>query len=172
MAKYTHPELRERLKEEIKNSSKGGRKGQWSARKAQLLTQAYEKHGGGYVGEKDERQKHLEKWTEEDWQTRDGKTRARRGDTTERYLPKEAWEELSEEEKDRTERRKERGSRRGQQFVSNAPAAKEASRRARRGRLEDRTKKDLYRRAQKLDISGRSKMNKPQLVDAIRAANR
>ena len=31
--KYTHPELRERIKEEIKASSKGGKEGQWSARK-------------------------------------------------------------------------------------------------------------------------------------------
>ena len=45
--KYTHPELREKIKEEIKASDKGGEKGQWSARKSQLLTQEYEKQGGG-----------------------------------------------------------------------------------------------------------------------------
>ena len=44
--KYTHPELRERIKEEIKASDKGGKEGQWSARKSQLLTQEYEKQGG------------------------------------------------------------------------------------------------------------------------------
>jgi hypothetical protein len=32
--KYTDPELRERIKEEIKDSDKGGKKGQWSARKS------------------------------------------------------------------------------------------------------------------------------------------
>jgi hypothetical protein len=31
--KYTDPDLRERIKEEIKASDKGGMKGQWSARK-------------------------------------------------------------------------------------------------------------------------------------------
>ena len=45
---YTHPELRERLKEEIKAGDRGGAPGKWSARKSQLLTQEYEKQGGGY----------------------------------------------------------------------------------------------------------------------------
>jgi plasmid stabilization system protein ParE len=35
--------------------------------------------------------------------------------------------------------------------------------------LEDRTKQELYNRAQELDIAGRSKMNKSQLIEAIRA---
>jgi len=67
--KYTHPELRERIKEEIKASDKGGKEGQWSARKSQLLTQEYKKQGG-YKGEKNQSQKDLEEWTEEDWQTK------------------------------------------------------------------------------------------------------
>ncbi len=41
---------------------------QWSARKSQLLVKEYEKAGGSYKGEKDEYQKHLERWTEEEWQ--------------------------------------------------------------------------------------------------------
>ncbi len=49
--KYAHPDLREEIKEEIKAPDKGGRPGQWSARKSQLLTQEYEKRGGGYKGE-------------------------------------------------------------------------------------------------------------------------
>jgi len=32
----------------IKAGSKGGRAGQWSARKAQMLARAYKKAGGGY----------------------------------------------------------------------------------------------------------------------------
>ena len=32
----------------IKAGSKGGRPGQWSARKAQMLASAYKKAGGGY----------------------------------------------------------------------------------------------------------------------------
>lgn len=34
--------------------------------------------------------------------------------------------------------------------------------------LEDRSKQELYNRAKELDIEGRSKMNKGELVDAIR----
>ena len=45
---YTKPELRERLKNQIKAGFKGGKPGQWSARKAQLLASEYKKAGGGY----------------------------------------------------------------------------------------------------------------------------
>ncbi|HXV81033.1 MAG TPA: Rho termination factor N-terminal domain-containing protein [Candidatus Binatia bacterium] len=34
--------------------------------------------------------------------------------------------------------------------------------------LEERSKRELYNRAQELDIEGRSKMNKGQLIKAIR----
>ena len=124
--KYTDPELRERIKEEIKASDKGGKPGQWSARKSQLLTKEYEKRGGGYTGDKDESQKNLEKWTEEDWQTQEGDSRARSGDETARYLPKEAWEKLSDDEKRETENKKREGSRQGQQHVANTEKANEA----------------------------------------------
>ena len=45
---YTKPSLRKRLFEQIKAGGKGGKPGQWSARKAQMLAQAYKKSGGGY----------------------------------------------------------------------------------------------------------------------------
>ena len=128
--KYTHPELRERIKEEIKASDKGGEKGQWSARKSQLLTQEYEKQGGGYKGEKGQSQKDLEKWTEEEWQTREGDANARGEGETKRYLPKKAWENMSEEEKEETERKKREGSKQGKQYVSNTDEAKEARKEA------------------------------------------
>lgn len=120
---YTHPGLRENVKEEIKASDKGGRKGQWSARKSQLLTREYERRGGGYKGEKGESQKNLEKWTDEEWQTREGDAKARQDEgETKRYLPKEAWENMSEEEKKRE------GSKKGRQYVSNTEEAREARR--------------------------------------------
>jgi len=124
--KYTDPELREEIKDEIKQSDKGGRPGQWNARKSQLLTQEYEKRGGGYKGDKDESQKNLEKWTEEEWQTQDGASRARSGDETARYLPKEAWEKLSEDEKRETEKKKREGSKQGRQHVANTERARQA----------------------------------------------
>ena len=45
---YTKPSLRKRLFNEIKASGKGGKPGQWSARKAQLLARRYKAAGGGY----------------------------------------------------------------------------------------------------------------------------
>lgn len=125
--KYTDPELREGLKEEIKGSDRGGKPGQWSARKSQLLAHEYEKRGGGYKGEKDDSQKHLEQWTGEQWQTKDGDAKARGDDgETSRYLPREAWENMNEEEKKETERKKREGSRQGKQHVDNTDEAKKA----------------------------------------------
>tara|TARA_E500000318_G_scaffold59747_1_gene55435 strand:- start:2638 stop:2820 length:183 start_codon:yes stop_codon:yes gene_type:complete len=45
---YTKPSMRKRLFSKIKAGSKGGKPGQWSARKAQLLASEYKKKGGGY----------------------------------------------------------------------------------------------------------------------------
>ena len=45
---YTKPEMRKRMFSAIKAGSKGGKPGQWSARKAQLLASRYKKAGGGY----------------------------------------------------------------------------------------------------------------------------
>src|SRR5829696_5043839 len=128
--KYTHPELREEIKEEIKASDKGGKEGQWSARKSQLLTREYEKRSGGYKGEKGESQKNLEKWTEEEWQTSEGDAEARQHGETKRYLPNNAWENMSEEEKEETERKKREGSKQGQQYVENTDEAKQARKEA------------------------------------------
>ena len=45
---YTKPTMRKRLFNKIKAGSKGGKPGQWSARKAQMLAKQYEAAGGGY----------------------------------------------------------------------------------------------------------------------------
>jgi len=45
---YTKPTMRKNLFNKIKAGSRGGRKGQWTARKAQLLASEYRKKGGGY----------------------------------------------------------------------------------------------------------------------------
>ena len=45
---YTKPTMRKRLFESIKARSKGGKPGQWSARKAQMLAKRYKEKGGGY----------------------------------------------------------------------------------------------------------------------------
>jgi len=46
---YTQPDKRKRLFNKIKAGGKGGKPGQWSARKAQMLAKAYKDSGGGYT---------------------------------------------------------------------------------------------------------------------------
>lgn len=48
--------------------------------------------------------------------------------STERYLPKSAWAELSPEERERTDEKKKRESRKGKQFVANTDRARKARR--------------------------------------------
>ncbi len=125
---YTDPKLRDRLKAEITAGDKGGKPGQWSARKAQLLAHEYEKAGGDYKNgekKKTESQRHLDSWTEEDWKTSDGKPADREGGTT-RYLPDKAWEELTPAQKKATNDKKQAGSNQGKQFVANTEDAKTA----------------------------------------------
>ena len=45
---YTKPTMRKRLFNKILRGTKGGRAGQWSARKAQMLARQYKAKGGGY----------------------------------------------------------------------------------------------------------------------------
>ena len=108
---------------------KGGHPGQWSARKAQLVAHEYVAEGGGYKHPRNEAQEHLKEWGDEHWHTADGKP-AIQGDTTHRYLPDKAWQELSPEEQKATDEAKVRGSHEGKQFVPNTDKAKEARKHA------------------------------------------
>jgi len=45
---YTKPTMRKNLFNKIKREGKGGKPGQWSARKAQMLAKLYKAKGGGY----------------------------------------------------------------------------------------------------------------------------
>jgi hypothetical protein len=115
---YTKPELRERIKNRIMAGSQGGKPGQWSARKAQLVAQAYKKAGGGYSGSKTTKQKSLSKWTKEDWGTKSGKPSTQGAKATgERYLPKKARAALSASEYAKTTAAKRTGTKQGKQFV-------------------------------------------------------
>ncbi len=112
---YTNPALRERIKKRIMASSKGGKPGQWSARKAQLVSLEYKKAGGGYSGAKTKAQSSLSKWTKEEWGTKSGKPSLKTG---ERYLPKMARKALSAKEYAATSQKKREGMRKGKQFVA------------------------------------------------------
>jgi len=128
---YSKPALRKRIVAAVKAGTKGGKAGQWSARKAQLAAQRYEKAGGGYTGSRTRAQQSLGKWTKEKWRTSDGKPAIRDSGTT-RYLPEKAWNQLSSSQKQATNRKKLQASRKGKQFVANTKAAKTAGRKARR----------------------------------------
>jgi len=120
---YTKPSLRERIKDRIMAGSKGGKPGQWSARKAQLLAQQYKKSGGGYSGSKTKAQSSLSKWTKEEWGTKSGKPSTQGPKATgERYLPKKARESLSSKEYAATSRAKREGMKKGKQFVKQPKA--------------------------------------------------
>jgi UTP:GlnB (protein PII) uridylyltransferase len=129
---YTKPEARERIKNRIMAGSKGGNPGQWSARKAQLLTQAYEKAGGGYSGAKTEKQKSLSKWTKEKWGTKSGKPSTQGSKATgERYLPEKARKSLTAAEYAATTKAKREGTKAGKQFVKQPKAIANKTRRSR-----------------------------------------
>ena len=168
--KYTKPDLRRKIKQEIMESDKGGKPGQWSARKSQLLVQEYEKQGGGYKGEKDESAHSLEEWTEQNWQTQEGDENARKNNQTKRYLPQEVWERLSEEEKQEVEEKKQSASQKGEQYAEWTTAVKRVMREMQHSDDSQLTKRELYQKAQELDIEGRSKMDKSQLYEAIEEA--
>ncbi|KAI1608574.1 hypothetical protein EDD37DRAFT_653815 [Exophiala viscosa] len=160
--KYTDPKLREDVKEEIQQGDKGGAPGQWSARKAQMMAKEYKARGGDYTTpkeDKDESQKHLDKWTEEEWQTKEGSAHAKQKDGTQkRYLPKKAWEEMNEEEKEETEKKKQEGSKEGHQFVQNTPRAKSARKNAHEdGDQEDEKKGEDQKDASKRNTRSSTK---------------
>jgi len=74
MSNYTKPGLRKRIVARVKAGSKGGKPGQWSARKAQIVAQRYKKAGGGYKKSgPTKKQKSLKKWTGQKWRTASGR---------------------------------------------------------------------------------------------------
>jgi len=58
-------------------------------------------------------QKSLKKWTAQKWRTSSGKKSAGKR----RYLPDAAWNAMSQEEKDATNKAKAEGNEEGEQFV-------------------------------------------------------
>lgn len=161
-AKKSDPALWEKVKEEVTAGDKGGKPGQWSARKAQMAVQEYKHEGGGYQGRKSE-DNHLVQWEEEDWGTKSGKPS---GETGERYLPKEARESLTPAEYKRTTAKKRRDSRKGLQHSAQPKDVAEKTAEARHHGGEE-SKAELYRRAKAKDIPGRSKMTRDELKAAL-----
>ena len=111
-AKKSNPGKWKRIVAAVKAGSKGGRPGQWSARKAQLATKRYKKSGGGYSGAR-KSSNSLSKWSKQKWRTSDGS----KSEGKKRYLPDAAWKALSPAEKRATNRAKAAGNKKGKQFV-------------------------------------------------------
>jgi len=159
-AKKTDPALWQKIKDKIERGSKGGKPGQWSARKAQLAVHDYKAAGGGYKGEKSP-DNHLKQWSDEDWGTKSGESSAKTG---ERYLPQKARASLDEKEYARTTAKKRADTRKGKQFSAQPAdiAAKTAD-----ARLHSLPVTELRKRAAAHAIAGRARMRKSELVAAL-----
>lgn len=127
-ARRTRPALWNEVVREVTAGSKGGRPGEWSARKAQLAVALYKAAGGGYVGAKSPKNS-LARWTRERWGTKSGRASLATG---ERYLPAAAIAALSDAEYAATTRAKRAGLRRGEQFTPQPPGIAAKTRRYRK----------------------------------------
>lgn len=159
-AKKSDPKLWEKVKEEVTEGDKGGKPGQWSARKAQLAVHDYKAEGGEYEGKKTA-DNHLSQWTKEEWGTKSGRES---GKTGERYLPEKAREALSDDEYKRSSEKKRADTRKGRQH-SAQPA--DVARKTAAARHGGATRESLMQEARKAGIAGRSKMKKAELEAAL-----
>jgi hypothetical protein len=171
-AEKTDPALWEKVKDKVTQGDRGGRPGQWSARKAQLAVHLYKQQGGGYAGPKDPGN-HLRKWTKEDWGTASGEKSSVTG---ERYLPKRTRAHLSKAEYAKTTAKKKADTSKGRQFSAQPKAIGKKTARDRRPAVGSKsnesefgflTRVDLVRRAADAGIAGRSRMSKAQLLNAL-----
>ena len=112
--------VRNRIFKRILAKAQDGTKaGQWSARKAQSLTESYEKamkRKGKTAykgGKKTKSQKSLKKWGDQKWTTKSGKKSSKTG---ERYLPEKAIKALSDKEYKETSDKKRKDTKKGKQF--------------------------------------------------------
>ncbi|MBM3281702.1 MAG: hypothetical protein FJY91_03170 [Candidatus Harrisonbacteria bacterium] len=107
------PKFAKRTKEELWKHCKEEavlKMGKFSARAMQYAVKLYKERGGGYIGEKTDKNS-LVKWTQEDWGYV-GKAKHSR------YLPKKAREHLTVGEKIATDRAKNKGTKAGMQWVA------------------------------------------------------
>ena len=158
-ARRSDPALWEQVKRGVIAGDKGGAPGQWSARKAQLAVQVYKRRGGGYEGSKRD-DNSLHQWTKEDWGTGSG---ARSRDSGERYLPREAHEQLSAAEYRRTSAKKREDMLHGQQFSRQPDDVARRTAPFRQHDSQGRSKAELMEEARRLGVRGRSRMDKDAL---------
>lgn len=130
---YTKPGLRAKIVASVKAGSKGGKPGQWSARKSQIVAKKYKEAGGGYKGSKAAPQKSLSKWTREEWGTRSGKPSTQGPKATgERYLPKKAIKAMPAKTYAESTKKKRADLAKGKQFSKQPKAAASIAKRHRK----------------------------------------
>jgi hypothetical protein len=116
VAVKTNPLLWKKIVSQVKSSNKGGKPGQWSARKAQIAVKSYKKRGGRYSGKRS-KSNSLHRWTKQKWRTRSGKPSIMGPKATgERYLPVKVIRKTSRKDYDRSSRLKRRSIKRGKQY--------------------------------------------------------
>jgi len=97
----------------------GTKANQWSARKAQALTDEYEEAMKGKgkkaynTSKRTKTQKSLKKWGDQKWNTKSGQDSSKTG---ERYLPEKAIKALTDKEYKKTSAKKRQDSKKGKQF--------------------------------------------------------
>lgn len=159
-AEKSDPKLWDKVKNKVEAGDKGGKPGQWSARKAQLAVHDYKEAGGAYKGEKSA-DNHLTQWTKEEWGTKSGE----KSETTgERYLPKKTRNKMSDATYKQTSDQKRADTAKGKQFSKQPKKAAETTKRS---RLEEMSLADLRQKAAAAQITGRSKMKKAELLAAL-----
>lgn len=164
-AERTDPGLWEEVKADVTAGAKGGKPGQWSARKAQMAVAEYKRRGGGYEESgfaQDETDLH--QWTQEDWGTKSG---AESGVSGERYLPRTVRALLTDDEYARSTAKKRKDDAKGRQHSAQPKDVREKVARIKR---EGPTKAMLLARAKELKIAGRTTMDAEELMKAIEAA--
>ena len=111
MSQVTNQKLWDSIKRKWHKGDKGGKAGQWNARKAQLAVKEYKKRGGTYKTKRKNPNNSLVKWTKEEWGYIDGK----KGN---RYLPVEVRKQLTEAEKRKENKLKKSATHKGKQKAS------------------------------------------------------
>jgi hypothetical protein len=149
---YTRPELREQIQEELFAGDRGGPPGEWSAQKAQLLALEYERRGGGYRTEgQGPGARNLDHWTEQAWQVRERATRTEKRGDPGRFSQAD-WDRMGDALADA-------------RYRPDHPLGHQAD--PRQKSLVESTRDELYLIAKELEIPGRSKMRKQDLLEAI-----
>lgn len=130
---YTKPGLRAKIVAAVKAGGQGGKPGQWSARKSQIVAQKYKKAGGSYKGAKAAPQKSLTKWTKQEWTTKSGKPSTQGPKATgERYLPKKAIKAMPAKTYAASSKKKREDLAKGKQFSKQPKAAASIAKRHRK----------------------------------------